>query len=92
VPYLTAVTEARALAGGQLDAAYLDPVEAAAVWQAGGDRGIAIVAGSASGGAELVARPGVTSVAQLAGERLAASAGTGGRRILRESCPCSLSS
>jgi NitT/TauT family transport system substrate-binding protein len=57
------MAEAQALVRGQLDAAYLDPVTAIAVWQAEAAHGglIKIVAGAASGGAELVARDGITS-------------------------------
>lgn len=76
VPFTSAVAEARALVRGELDAAYLDPVLAVAVWESAGGGGIRVVAGSASGGAELVARSGITSAAQLAGKRVAAPAGT----------------
>jgi NitT/TauT family transport system substrate-binding protein len=76
VPFTSGLAEAQALARGQLDAAYMDPVLAVAVWESAGDRGIKVVAGSASGGAELVARSGITSISQLAGKRVAAPAGT----------------
>jgi NitT/TauT family transport system substrate-binding protein len=76
VPFTSPVAEAQALASGRLDAAYIDPVLALGVWESTGDRGITVVAGSASGGAELVARRGITSAAQLAGQRVAAPAGT----------------
>jgi NitT/TauT family transport system substrate-binding protein len=75
-PFTSGVAEARALARGQLDAAYMDPVLAVAVWESSGERGIRVVAGSASGGAELVAGSGITSVSQLAGKRVVAPAGT----------------
>jgi len=62
------MTEAQALVRGQLDAAYLDPVTAVAVWQAEAKQGglIKVIAGTASGGAELVADGGVTNLRQLA--------------------------
>jgi NitT/TauT family transport system substrate-binding protein len=82
VPFASASAEAQALYRGQLDGAYLDPVLAVAVWQAEGDGGIKIVAGSASGGAELVARSGVTSPSQLGRERVAAPAGTASEAAL----------
>jgi NitT/TauT family transport system substrate-binding protein len=82
VPFTSAVTEAQALARGQLDAAYLDPVLAIAAWQSSGDSGIKVIAGSASGGAELVARSGITSAAQLAGQRVAAPPDTAGEAAL----------
>jgi NitT/TauT family transport system substrate-binding protein len=82
VPFTSAVTEAQALDHGQLDAAYLDPVLAVAVWESAGDSGIKVVAGSASGGAELVARSGITNVTQLRGQRVAAPAGTAGEAAL----------
>lgn len=82
VPFTSSVAEAQALARGQLDAAYIDPVLAVAVWESAGDRGIRIVAGSASGGVELVARSGITSAAQLAGQRVVAPAGTAGEAAL----------
>src|SRR5271168_4441550 len=56
VPFTSAKAEAEALAQGRLDAAYLDPVLAVAVWESAGGSGIKVVAGAASGGAELVAR------------------------------------
>jgi NitT/TauT family transport system substrate-binding protein len=82
VPFTSPVAEARELNRGQLDAAYMDPVLALAVWQSMGERGIKVVAGSASGGAELVARKGVTSAAQLTGKQVAAPAGTASEAAL----------
>lgn len=67
--------EAQALLHGQLDAAYLDPVTAVAVWQAAGRGLITIIAGSATGGAELIARHGITSARQLSRALVAAPAG-----------------
>lgn len=72
-PFPDTAAEARALQRGQLDAAYLDPMAAVAVWQSGRG-GIKIIAGVASGGAELVVRHGITSPRQLAGAVVAAPA------------------
>jgi sulfonate transport system substrate-binding protein len=82
VPFTSPVAEAQALARGKLDAAYIDPVLAVAVWESAGDGGIRVIAGSASGGTELVAKKGITSAAQLAGQRVAAPAGTAGEAAL----------
>jgi NitT/TauT family transport system substrate-binding protein len=73
VAYGSPQAEELALERGQLDAAYLDPVAAVAVWQA--DHGIRIVAGVATGGAELVTRDRITSPAQLSGTLIAAPPG-----------------
>jgi NitT/TauT family transport system substrate-binding protein len=72
-PFPDTAAEARALQRGQLDAAYLDPMAAVAVWQSGRG-GIKIIAGVASGGAELVVRRGITSPKQLAGTVVVAPA------------------
>jgi NitT/TauT family transport system substrate-binding protein len=82
VAFTSPVAEAQALARGKLDAAYIDPVLAVAVWESAGDGGIRVIAGSASGGTELVAKKGITSAAQLAGQRVAAPAGTAGEAAL----------
>jgi NitT/TauT family transport system substrate-binding protein len=67
--------EAAALASGQLNAAYLDPVTAVKLWQSSGESLIRIVAGAASGGAELVAGKSITQASQLAGKAVAVPAG-----------------
>lgn len=67
---------AAAFASGKIDAAYLDPVMAVRLWQKGGSGLVRIVAGAASGGAELVGRPGVSGAAGLAGKKVAVTAGT----------------
>jgi len=67
---------AAAFASGKIDAAYLDPVMAVRLWQKGGSGLVRIVAGAASGGAELVGRPGVAGAAGLAGKKVAVTAGT----------------
>jgi ABC-type nitrate/sulfonate/bicarbonate transport system substrate-binding protein len=66
VPFPTTAAEALALQRGQVDAAYLDPMAAVAVWQSAGQARIKIIAGVASGGAELVVRSGITKASQLA--------------------------
>lgn len=74
-PFGSTAAETLALERGQLDAAYLDPMAAVALWQQG-RTGIKILAGVASGGAELVVRPGITSARQLAHAAVAAPAGS----------------
>ncbi|WP_446665526.1 ABC transporter substrate-binding protein [Flexivirga sp. B27] len=64
-----AATEA--LLGGSVDAVYLGPNPAINAFAKTGGKDVRIVAGGASGGAALVVRPGIKSVAQLAGKTLA---------------------
>jgi NitT/TauT family transport system substrate-binding protein len=66
--------EIEALERGQLDAAYMDPVAAVAVWQSRPGL-IKIISGSASGGAELVVRGGISTSRQLARAKVTAPAG-----------------
>jgi NitT/TauT family transport system substrate-binding protein len=73
VPFASNGAEVAALEHGQLDAAYIDPVAAVAAWQAAPGT-VKIIAGAASGGAELVVRPSITSARQLANAPLAAPA------------------
>jgi len=73
-PFTSAVSEMMALEGGQLDAAYLDPVSAVMVAQAVRE-GLRIVAGAAVGGTELVVRKAITTPGQLKGLKLAAPGG-----------------
>jgi NitT/TauT family transport system substrate-binding protein len=75
VTFGTPAAEEAALAAGRLDAAYVDPVAAVRLWQRSGGKAIRVVAGAAAGGAELVARKGVTSARDLAGRRVTAPAG-----------------
>lgn len=73
-PFASTAAEVAELEHGQLDAAYIDPVAAVAAWQS--EPGlIKIIAGAASGGAELVVRAGITSARQLANAPLAAPTG-----------------
>jgi NitT/TauT family transport system substrate-binding protein len=69
-PFSTGTEEATALLAGQLDAAYVGPNPAIKAWQTG-DKLIRVISGAASGGAELVVKPGITSAAQLKGQKLA---------------------
>jgi len=71
MPYTSSAGEAASLEAGQLDAAYLDPVTALQLWQNTKGGLIKIIAGAASGGAELVVSPKVTTPAQLNGLKLA---------------------
>jgi NitT/TauT family transport system substrate-binding protein len=76
VPFTSAAAEATALAAGRLDAAYADPVAAVRLWQASRGRMVRVIAGAASGGAELVVSTKVTGPAALAGKTVAAPAGS----------------
>jgi NitT/TauT family transport system substrate-binding protein len=76
IAYRSPAQEAAALLDGKLDAAYVDPVTAVAVWQAWHESGLEIVAGAASGGTELVTRAGITRPAQLARLPVAAPPGS----------------
>ena len=76
VPFGSAAAEAAALAAGRLDAAYVDPVAAVRLWQASAGRLVRVVAGAASGGAELVVSKKVTGPGRLGGETVAAPAGS----------------
>jgi NitT/TauT family transport system substrate-binding protein len=71
VPFSTGTQEATALLAGQLDAAYVGPNPAIKAWQTSGGKLIKVISGAASGGAELVVKKGITSAAQLKGQKLA---------------------
>jgi NitT/TauT family transport system substrate-binding protein len=70
-PFSSGTQEATALLAGQLDAAYVGPNPAIEAWQKSGGKLIRVISGAASGGAELVVKSGITSAAQLKGQRLA---------------------
>jgi NitT/TauT family transport system substrate-binding protein len=70
-PFSTGTEEATALLAGQLDAAYVGPNPAIKAWQTSGGKLIKVISGSASGGAQLVVKKGITSAAQLKGQKLA---------------------
>jgi len=63
--------ETTALLAGQLDAAYVGPNPAINAWQKSSGKAIKIISGVASGGAALVVKPGISSVSQLKGQKLA---------------------
>jgi NitT/TauT family transport system substrate-binding protein len=71
VPFSTGTEEATALLAGQLDAAYVGPNPAIKAWQTSNGKLIKVISGSASGGAALVVKSGITSAAQLKGKKLA---------------------
>jgi NitT/TauT family transport system substrate-binding protein len=73
-PFTSMASEEMSLAGGRLDAAFVDPVSAVALSQQA-HVGLVIVAGGASGGAELVVRHGITRPGQLRGKMLVAPPG-----------------
>ncbi len=70
-PFSTGTEEATALLAGQLDAAYVGPNPAIKAWQTSDGKLIRVISGVASGGAELVVKKGITSPAQLKGQKLA---------------------
>ncbi|HSZ99347.1 MAG TPA: ABC transporter substrate-binding protein [Streptosporangiaceae bacterium] len=70
-PFSTGTEEATALLAGQLDAAYVGPNPAIKAWQQSSGSLIKVISGAASGGAELVVKSGITSAAQLKGQKLA---------------------
>jgi NitT/TauT family transport system substrate-binding protein len=69
--YNAGPAEMTALLGGQLDAAYVGPSSALAAFAQSHGQALRIVAGATTGGAELVVKPGITSVAGLKGKVLA---------------------
>lgn len=71
VPFSTGTQEATALLAGQLDAAYVGPNPTLKAWQTSKGTLIRVISGAASGGAALVVRKGITSPAQLGGQKLA---------------------
>src|SRR5215469_9189819 len=70
-PYSTGTEEGTALLAGQLDAAYVGPNPTIEAWQTSHGSLIRVISGAASGGAELVVKKGITSPAQLKGQKLA---------------------
>jgi NitT/TauT family transport system substrate-binding protein len=63
--------ETTAILAGQLDAAYVGPNPAINAWQKSGGTAIKVISGSATGGASIVVKKGITSAAQLKGKTLA---------------------
>jgi NitT/TauT family transport system substrate-binding protein len=70
-PFSTGTEEATALLAGQLDAAYVGPNPAIKAWQQSNGSLIKVISGSAAGGAELVVKKGISTAAQLKGQKLA---------------------
>lgn len=70
-PFSNGTEEATALLAGQLDAAYVGPNPTISAWQKSDGRLIKVIAGAASGGAELVVNKNITTAAQLKGQKLA---------------------
>jgi NitT/TauT family transport system substrate-binding protein len=70
-PFSTGTEESTALLAGQLDAAYVGPNPTINAWQKSDGKLIKVISGAASGGAELVVKPGITSAAQIKGQSLA---------------------
>jgi NitT/TauT family transport system substrate-binding protein len=70
-PFSTGTEEATALLAGQLDAAYVGPNPAIKAWQTSGGKLIKVISGSASGGAQLIVKKGITKASQLKGQKLA---------------------
>ncbi len=69
-PFSTGTEEATALLAGQLDAAYVGPNPTISTWQKSSGKLIRVIAGAASGGAELVVKKGITTASQLKGQKL----------------------
>ena len=70
-PFSTGTEEGTALLAGQLDAAYVGPNPTFKSWQTSNGKLIKVISGAASGGAALVVKKGITSPAQLKGQKLA---------------------
>src|ERR1022692_114738 len=70
-PFSTGTEEGTALLAGQLDAAYVGPNPTIKAWQTSDGKLIKVISGAASGGAALVVKKGITSPAQLKGQKLA---------------------
>ncbi len=63
--------EVNALLGGSLDAAFIGPGPAINAFSKSNGQAVRLVAGAASGGAQLVVRPQITTPQQLAGRTIA---------------------
>jgi NitT/TauT family transport system substrate-binding protein len=68
--YSSGTQETTAILGGQLDAAYVGPNPAINAWEKSGGTSIKVVSGAATGGAEIVVKPSVSSASQLKGQTL----------------------
>ena len=81
VPFRTSAAEAAALEAGKLDAAYASPDTILSVCRTSGASFLRIISGAASGGAELVVKPGISTPAQLKGQPLAVPSAGGAQDI-----------
>jgi len=70
-PFSTGTEEGTALLAGQLDAAYVGPNPTLKAWQTSNGKLIKVISGAASGGAALVVKKGISTPAQLKGQKLA---------------------
>src|SRR5580700_1572643 len=68
--FSTGTEETTALLAGQLDAAYVGPNPAINAWEKSGGTAIKVVSGVATGGAEIVVKPSISSASQLKGQTL----------------------
>ena len=81
VPFRTDAAEAAALETGKLDAAYASPDTILSVYRTSGASLLRVIAGAASGGAELIVKPGIRTPAQLKGHPLGVPAAGGAQDI-----------
>src|SRR5580658_4994947 len=68
--YSSGTEETTAILAGQLDAAYVGPNPAINAWEKSGGTAIKVISGVATGGAEIVVKPSISSASQLKGQTL----------------------
>lgn len=81
IPYRTDSAEAAALAAGKIDAAYASTGTILSVISARGAAFLRIISGAATGGTELVVKPGIGSASALKGRTVAVPTGNGPQAI-----------
>jgi NitT/TauT family transport system substrate-binding protein len=69
--FTSGTQETTAILAGQIDAAYVGPNPAINAFQKSNGTAIKVISGVATGGASIVAQPGVTAAAQLKGKSVA---------------------
>jgi NitT/TauT family transport system substrate-binding protein len=69
--FTSGTQETTAILSGQLDAAYVGPNPAINAWQKSNGTAIKVVSGVATGGASVVAKPGISGAAGLKGKAVA---------------------
>jgi NitT/TauT family transport system substrate-binding protein len=69
--FTTGTQETTAVLAGQLDAAYVGPNPAINAWQKSNGTAIKVISGVATGGASVVAQPGISGAAALKGKSVA---------------------